>query len=439
MLGDRRRGVAGRRGLLLHRALRHRHRRWFTERRAATSRSCTSGPSRRSSTCPTARTRTSAPPTTSRSARARTCSARSSQHHGKQISYNNLLDLDSARSDRPRLRRPGVRDRQAQQPVRRGGGRRRPQEAYARRFACDPLSAYGGIIALNRRSTARPPRRSSSSSSRCSSPRASTTDALEILTQKPNVRLLEDQERRAARRSASPTSARSRGGLLVQDRDHGRDERERRWRSPPSRAPDRARVGRPAVRLARRARHVKSNAIVLARDLATVGIGAGQMSRVDSVRIAVEKSGRHAQGSVLASDAFFPFADGPELAIRAGVTAIIQPGGSVRDDEVVAAADEARRRDGPHRAPPLPPLSRAAPRLATHPARGRTHVGYSRVVRAGAHVWVAGLHVGRRARRRAGRHPGEPMTQAGWRWSTSARPGARRRERWPTSCARGCS
>ena len=89
-------------------------------------------------------------------------------------------------------------------------------------------------------------------------------------------------------------------------------------------------------------RHVKSNAIVLSRDLATIGIGAGQLSRVDSVRLAIEKfRGESLQGSVMASDAFFPFADGPELAIEAGVTAIVQPGGSVRDDDVVVAADKA--------------------------------------------------------------------------------------------------
>jgi phosphoribosylaminoimidazolecarboxamide formyltransferase/IMP cyclohydrolase len=89
-------------------------------------------------------------------------------------------------------------------------------------------------------------------------------------------------------------------------------------------------------------RHVKSNAIVLARGLATLGIGAGQMSRIDSVRLSVEKSQAESlQGSALASDAFFPFADGPELAVQAGITAIIQPGGSVRDEEVVAAAEQA--------------------------------------------------------------------------------------------------
>jgi phosphoribosylaminoimidazolecarboxamide formyltransferase/IMP cyclohydrolase len=89
------------------------------------------------------------------------------------------------------------------------------------------------------------------------------------------------------------------------------------------------------------AKHVKSNAIVLARDLATVGIGAGQMSRVDSVRLSLEKAQSPVEGSALASDAFFPFADGPEAAIAAGITSIIQPGGSIRDEEVFAAADEA--------------------------------------------------------------------------------------------------
>ena len=108
------------------------------------------------------------------------------------------------------------------------------------------------------------------------------------------------------------------------------------------RAPTEAGVGRPALRLARLQARA-SNAIVLARDRATIGIGAGQMSRVDSVRLAVEKARAPTDltGAALASDAFFPFADGPELAIEAGVTAIIQPGGSVRDAEVVAAADEA--------------------------------------------------------------------------------------------------
>jgi phosphoribosylaminoimidazolecarboxamide formyltransferase / IMP cyclohydrolase len=130
------------------------------------------------------------------------------------------------------------------------------------------------------------------------------------------------------------------GGLLVQDRDTERDDREVMEVVTERKPTDQE--WQDLLFSWRVSRHVKSNAIVLARDLATVGIGAGQMSRVDSVRLALEKfRGESLKGAVLASDAFFPFADGPELAIEAGITAVVQPGGSVRDDEVVAAADTA--------------------------------------------------------------------------------------------------
>src|SRR5207237_5345735 len=127
---------------------------------------------------------------------------------------------------------------------------------------------------------------------------------------------------------------------LVQDRDTERDDREAMEVVTQRKPSDKE--WQDLLFAWRVSRHVKSNAIVLAQDLATVGIGAGQMSRVDSVRLAIEKfRGDSLQGAVLASDAFFPFADGPELAIDAGVTAIVQPGGSVRDDAVVVAADKA--------------------------------------------------------------------------------------------------
>ena len=130
------------------------------------------------------------------------------------------------------------------------------------------------------------------------------------------------------------------GGLLVQDRDADLVERSS-MEVVTAREPTEAEWGEMLFAW-KVCKHVKSNAIVLSKDLATAGIGAGQMSRVDSVRLAVEKSRTESlQGAALASDAFFPFADGPQLAIEHGVTAIIQPGGSVRDDEVVAAADEA--------------------------------------------------------------------------------------------------
>ena len=119
-------------------------------------------------------------------------------------------------------------------------------------------------------------------------------------------------------------------------------------------------------------KHVSSNAIVLAKDLQTIGIGAGQMSRVDAVRIAVEKAaefGHDPAGASLASDAFFPFADGPQIALDAGVTAVVQPGGSRRDDEVVAAVTGRRRGDGLHRPPPLPALARPTDRPAGQSGR----------------------------------------------------------------------
>jgi phosphoribosylaminoimidazolecarboxamide formyltransferase/IMP cyclohydrolase len=129
------------------------------------------------------------------------------------------------------------------------------------------------------------------------------------------------------------------GGLLVQDRDAEAEDRDQ-MSVVTRQSPSESEWG-DLLFAWRVAKHVKSNAIVLARDLTTVGIGAGQMSRVDSVRLSLEKAQVPVRGSVLASDAFFPFADGPEAAVKAGVTAIIQPGGSIRDDEVFAACDAA--------------------------------------------------------------------------------------------------
>ena len=163
-------------------------------------------------------------------------------------------------------------------------------------------------------------------------------EALEILTAKKNVRILEDKERRLQGKR-EPDIKQVTGGLLVQDRDSlvaDRATMEVVTKAQPTEEQWRDLLFAWTV-----CRHVRSNAIVLARDGATVGIGAGQMSRVDSVRLAVEKAQGDLAGASLASDAFFPFPDGPELAIEAGITAVIQPGGSVRDAEVVAAADAA--------------------------------------------------------------------------------------------------
>jgi len=150
--------------------------------------------------------------------------------------------------------------------------------------------------------------------------------------------VLEDRERRAPN-MIDPHLRQVVGGMLVQDRDFDLEERSE-MHVVSKRHPDEAEWGELSFAW-KVCKHVRSNAIVVGRELATVGIGAGQMSRLDSVRIAIEKSRCELGGAALASDAFFPFADGPQLALDAGVTAIIQPGGSVRDHEVVDAVDAA--------------------------------------------------------------------------------------------------
>ena len=164
--------------------------------------------------------------------------------------------------------------------------------------------------------------------------------ALETLASRPNLRILQDDEQQALH-LADPDLKQVVGGLLVQDRDLDTQERAEMTVAT-QREPTDAEWSELLFAW-RVCKHVRSNAIVLSRGGASVGIGAGQMSRVDSVRIAIEKAQAAGalQGAAMASDAFFPFPDGPQLAIDAGVTAIIQPGGSVRDAEVIAAADAA--------------------------------------------------------------------------------------------------
>ena len=163
-------------------------------------------------------------------------------------------------------------------------------------------------------------------------------DACELLQQKENLRIMRDSERRGWP-DTDHEFQRVRGGLLVQDRDEDVEPREAMQvvteRRPTDAEWDDLLFGWKVCK------HVRSNAIVLAKDRATIGIGAGQMSRVDSVRLAVEKARAELSGGVMASDAFFPFADGPEVAIEAGVRCIIQPGGSRRDDEVIEACNRA--------------------------------------------------------------------------------------------------
>jgi phosphoribosylaminoimidazolecarboxamide formyltransferase/IMP cyclohydrolase len=259
------------------------------------------------------------------------------QLHGKELSFNNLLDLDGAKTALRDFEVPACVIVKHNNPC---GAAVAPTalEAYQRAFACDPLSAFGGIIAINRRVNARLAEALSQQFIEVLIAPGYDEDALEILMRKPNVRILDDRERRHPV-GVQVDMRQIDGGLLVQDRDADIDERES-MEVVSATAPD-DRQWEDLLFAWRISKHVKSNAIVLARDLATVGIGAGQMSRVDSVELSIRKAQSPIEGTVLASDAFFPFADGPQAAIEAGVKAIIQPGGSMRDSEVIEAIDAA--------------------------------------------------------------------------------------------------
>jgi phosphoribosylaminoimidazolecarboxamide formyltransferase/IMP cyclohydrolase len=209
-------------------------------------------------------------------------------------------------------------------------------EAYDNALASDPVSAYGGIVVLNRDVDAELGEKLAEQFVEVLFAPGYDEGALEALRRRQSTRILLDGERR---RPAAQQRGLKRvlGGMLVQDADFEIEERDG-WQVVAG-APDERQWG-DLVFAWRVCKHVLSNAIVIAKDLATIGVGAGQMSRVDAVRIALDKAVEHGhdlKGAVLASDAFFPFPDGPELALGRGVRAIVQPGGSKRDDLVVEA------------------------------------------------------------------------------------------------------
>jgi phosphoribosylaminoimidazolecarboxamide formyltransferase/IMP cyclohydrolase len=263
-----------------------------------------------------------------------------SKLHGKELSFNNLLDLDSGRQLIEDFELPAVAIIKHNNPCGAGVGASLG-EAFEKAFETDPQSAFGGVFCFNRPVDLALAEQLAGMFVEMVFAPGYDADALALLEEKPNVRLLENQERRTIPVSEHDFR-RVRGGMLVQDRDSGmelRDEME----LATSHRPSEEAWGELLFAL-RVCKHVRSNAIVLARGLGTVGIGAGQMSRVDSVRIAIDKAraaGLSLDGAVMASDAFFPFPDGPQLAIDAGVRAIIQPGGSKNDGEVVEACEAA--------------------------------------------------------------------------------------------------
>jgi phosphoribosylaminoimidazolecarboxamide formyltransferase / IMP cyclohydrolase len=260
-----------------------------------------------------------------------------SQLGGKQLSFNNLLDLDAARLLINEFQVPACVIVKHNNPCGAAVGRD-AMEGYQRAFACDPMSAYGGIVCLNRRVDPELAKTIADQFAEIVFAPGYDDEAVEVLCTKRNLRILDDRERRT-QSLLDPNLRQVVGGMLVQDRDYGFQEREE-MHVVSDRKPTEE-EWQNLLFAWRVCKHVRSNAIVLARDLATIGIGAGQMSRVDSVRFALEKAQTEIKGSVLASDAFFPFADGPQRALEAGATAVIQPGGSIRDPDVVDAINAA--------------------------------------------------------------------------------------------------
>jgi phosphoribosylaminoimidazolecarboxamide formyltransferase/IMP cyclohydrolase len=270
-----------------------------------------------------------------RSARTHLLS-RVEQLHGKELSFNNLLDLEAGRALASEFELPTCVIIKHNNPC----GVAVAEDVFTaqeRARACDPISAFGGVIVVNRPIDAALGEVLADTFVEVLLAPGYSDEALAALTRKPNTRLLISNERRRPN-PGERDLRRVAGGLLVQDRDSESEDREA-MEVTGSREPTDAQWG-DLIFAWRVAKHVKSNAIVLARDLATVGIGAGQMSRVDSVRLSIDKSEVGVEGSVLASDAFFPFPDGPEAAMDAGIAAIVQPGGSVRDTEVLSACED---------------------------------------------------------------------------------------------------
>ena len=260
-----------------------------------------------------------------------------SKLHGKALSFNNLLDLDSGRKLVDEFEVPACAIIKHNNPCgcAVGGG---ADEAFRKALACDPISAFGGVVCFNRKVDRYTAEAVHELFVELIFAPGYDDDALEVLQQKKNIRILDNQERRDWPVSEHDIK-RVRGGILIQHRDEDMELRDE-MQVVTKRKPTEAEWGELLFGW-KVAKHVRSNAVVMAKDLATVGIGAGQMSRVDSVRLAIEKSQQPLEGGAMASDAFFPFPDGPQLAFDAGIRAVIQPGGSQRDHEVVDACDAA--------------------------------------------------------------------------------------------------
>jgi phosphoribosylaminoimidazolecarboxamide formyltransferase/IMP cyclohydrolase len=263
--------------------------------------------------------------------------ATANQLHGKAMSYNNYVDADAAHRAAYDFAEPTVAVVKHANPSGIGTGGDIAQ-AYAKAHATDPVSAFGGVIAANRPVTAAMAEQVAEVFTEVIVAPGFEPGALDVLTRKKNLRILRVGDRRQGEVETRAIS----GGLLMQAVDalDAAGDDPGAWRlvaGEPADAPTLADL----VFAWRACRSVKSNAVLLADDGAAVGIGMGQVNRVDAARLAVSRAGGRADGSVAASDAYFPFADGLQVLLSAGVRAVVQPGGSVRDDEVVAAASDA--------------------------------------------------------------------------------------------------
>ncbi|GGO83387.1 bifunctional phosphoribosylaminoimidazolecarboxamide formyltransferase/IMP cyclohydrolase [Wenjunlia tyrosinilytica] len=259
------------------------------------------------------------------------------QLHGKEMSFNNYVDTEAARRAAHDHDEPCVAIIKHANPCGIAIGADVAQ-AHRKAHACDPLSAFGGVIAVNRPVSVAMAEQVAEIFTEVIAAPAYEDGAVEVLSRKKNIRVLRVEGSPARPGDIKPIT----GGVLLQETDlfQAEGDNPANWTLATGEALDEA--GLRELAFAWRAcRAVKSNAILLASDGATVGVGMGQVNRVDSARLAVQRAGERASGSFAASDAFFPFADGLQVLLEAGVKAVVQPGGSVRDEEVVAAAKAA--------------------------------------------------------------------------------------------------
>jgi phosphoribosylaminoimidazolecarboxamide formyltransferase/IMP cyclohydrolase len=263
--------------------------------------------------------------------------AQATQLHGKEMSYNNYVDADAARRAAYDFDEPAVAIIKHANPCGIAVGAD-VAEAHRRAHACDPVSAFGGVIATNVPVSVEMAEQVAEVFTEVVVAPAYDEGAVEVLAAKKNIRLLECVPADRGGVELRPIS----GGLLAQERDAvdapGDDPANWTLATGEPASPE---VLADLAFAWTACRAVKSNAILLAKDGASVGVGMGQVNRVDSCRLAVQRAGERAAGSVAASDAFFPFEDGPQILIDAGVTAIVQPGGSVRDELTIEAAKAA--------------------------------------------------------------------------------------------------